>query len=455
MVNSPPTKLWVGFSKNKERIEKMKKLFVFMLDALCSCDIEAMKTMKNFNEIIENGSYVHHMYPVHPALTYCCHTSIVTGKYVEGHGICNNELLKRGLWPNDVWFGMKKDVKAPTLLDYARDLGLTTCSISWPVSGGADYTYNMPMIVPYHYEGYEPEKYLKGTATDNLMDAYFWKYGRYLKGSDRSLDLYTMAIAPDIIRDFGQPDVMLVKMCDLDSVRHTYGVYHEKTKEQLRKHDEELGVLLETIRRYGDYENTNFVIMGDHGQTDIESVLQFNELLKENGFIRTDGKGNVVDCDCYAHSACLTTFIELAHPEDEVMKEKVYQFLKGLMDDPDIQLLYVLNKEEMKGKYHVDGPFDFVIESKRNISFGDRVDTGEIWSKRIPGEHKVGAATHGSRPERAENTLFIASGPSVKKGVVIPQADMVDEAITMAKMIGFDMPNTDGKLLKEILKDEG
>lgn len=455
MVNSPPTKLWVGFSKNKERIEKMKKLFVFMLDALCSCDIEAMKTMKNFNEIIENGSYVHHMYPVHPALTYCCHTSIVTGKYVEGHGICNNELLKRGLWPNDVWFGMKKDVKAPTLLDYARDLGLTTCSISWPVSGGADYTYNMPMIVPYHYEGYEPEKYLKGTATDNLMDAYFWKYGRYLKGSDRSLDLYTMAIAPDIIRDFGQPDVMLVKMCDLDSVRHTYGVYHEKTKEQLRKHDEELGVLLETIRRYGDYENTNFVIMGDHGQTDIESVLQFNELLKENGFIRTDGKGNVVDCDCYAHSACLTTFIELAHPEDEVMKEKVYQFLKGLMDDPDIQLLYVLNKEEMKGKYHVDGPFDFVIESKRNISFGDRVDTGEIWSKRIPGEHKVGAATHGSRPERAENTLFIASGPSVKKGVVIPQADMVDEAVTMAKMIGFDMPNTDGKLLKEILKDEG
>lgn len=177
--------------------------------------------------------------------------------------------------------------------------------------------------------------------------------------------------------------------------------------------------------------------------------------MKENGFIRTDGKGNVVDCDCYAHSACLTTFIELAHPEDEVMKEKVYRFLKGLMDDPDIQLLYVLNKDEMKEKYHVDGPFDFVIESKRNISFGDRVDTGEIWSKRIPGEHKVGAATHGSRPERAENTLFIASGPSVKKGVVIPQADMVDEAVTMAKMIGFDMPNTDGKLLKEILKDEG
>ena len=28
-----------------------------------------------------------------------------------------------------------------------------------------------------------------------------------------------MAVAPDLIRDFGQPDVMFVKMCDLDTQR--------------------------------------------------------------------------------------------------------------------------------------------------------------------------------------------------------------------------------------------
>ena len=115
-----------------------------------------------------------------------------------------------------------------------------------------------------------------------------------------------------------------------------------------RQHDEEFGVLLESIRRYGDFDNTNFVIMGDHGQTDIEEALEMNELLKENGFIRTDGKGHVIDCDCYAHSACLTSFIELANPEDEKMKKKVRDFLEGLKQDKDIQLLYVLDKEEMK-----------------------------------------------------------------------------------------------------------
>ena len=76
-----------------------------------------------------------------------------------------------------------------------------------------------------------------------------------------------------------------------------------------------------------------------------------NELLKENGFIRTDGKGHVIDCDCYAHSACLTSFIELANPEDEKMKKKVRDFLEGLKQDKAIQLLYVLDKEEMKDQY--------------------------------------------------------------------------------------------------------
>ena len=47
----------------------MKKLVVFMIDALCSSDIELMKEMPYFSEVIENGSYVHHLHTVWPALT--------------------------------------------------------------------------------------------------------------------------------------------------------------------------------------------------------------------------------------------------------------------------------------------------------------------------------------------------------------------------------------------------
>ncbi len=431
----------------------MKKLLVFMIDALCACDIEQMKTLPNFGPIIENGSYVASLEPVLPALTYCCHTSIVTGRYVAGHGIYNNEYHKRGCKPGDVWFGMKKDVKAPTILDKARELGLTTCSLSWPVSAGADYTYNWPMIVPYHYDGDHPEDYLvNGNATQNLLDSYFWKYGRFQKGHDASLDLLTMSLAPDILRDYGQPDLMFVKMCDLDSARHMYGVYSDEAKYQLKKHDNEFGVLMEALRRYGDIENTNIVIMGDHGQTDVEDVLNINKLFIDNGFITVDENGKMVDCICYAHSTALSCVVELKNPDSKEDYNKVRSFLESLKDDPSIQLLYVLDKKEMLEKYNYDGPFDFVIESKRNISFSESLKEETIWATKAPGDHKKGMATHGSRPDRKETTLFIACGPSVKKGVILEKRSMVDEAVTMAKMVGFDMTGTDGKLMEEILK---
>ena len=61
--------------------------------------------------------------------------------------------------------------------------------------------------------------------------------------------------------------------------------------------------------------------MGDHGQTDIEDVLNINVLLKQAGFIRTDNNNVMIDCDCYAHSMALTCCIELKNPDDKVMEK--------------------------------------------------------------------------------------------------------------------------------------
>ncbi|MBQ6126227.1 MAG: alkaline phosphatase family protein [Erysipelotrichaceae bacterium] len=430
----------------------MSKLMVFMIDALCSSDLEYMRSLPNFSSVIDRGSYVRHLLPVHPALTYCCHTSILTSCYVDRHGIHNNENYERGCKRGDVWFGMKKEVKVPTLLDYAREAGMTTASIAWPVSAGADYTYNWPMIVPYHYDGDHPEDYLaNGNATQNLLDAYFWKYGRYQKGPDSSLDLMTMSVAPDLIRDFGQPDVMLVKMCDLDTVRHVYGVYDPHTKIQLKKHDEEFGVILESVRRYGDFDDTNFVIMGDHGQTNITDILNINRLFERDGLLKTDENHNLVDCKCYAHTGALSCFIELKDPDDKEAEAEVRAYLEKLKEDPKIRLAYVLDKKEMKERYHLAGPYDFVIESANPISFSDKLNATEIWASVEPGDHVLGKATHGSCPEREENTLFIAAGPDVRQGIVYERRSMVDEAVTMAKMIGLEMKDTDGEIMEEML----
>lgn len=430
----------------------MSKVLVFCIDALCSSDIEQMRQMPHFSPLIENGSYVQSVEPVWPALTYCCHTSILTGCYVQRHGIVNNEKMRRGGYLNEPWFNMKHDVKVPTLLDRAREQGLSTCSLSWPVSGGANYDMNMPMIVPYDYHGWEPQPWLTQTATKNLMERYFYKHGRYIMGPDRSLDLLTMALALDILEDFDQPDIMLVKMCDLDSARHTYGVHHPKVTDQLRKHDEEFGAIIEALRRKGTLEQTNIVILGDHGMTDVRDVLHLNVLLRRAGFIRVDAQGNLADFDALAHSTGLGAYVELRNPEDTAMKQKVRAYLESLMDDAQIQLDYVMDARQARQAFAVEGPFDFILESRLPISFGERFDCDEIWGSKVPGDHKIGAATHGGSPKREEITAFIACGPDIRKGVVVPRRSMVDEAPTMAKMLGFDMPDTDGTVIREILR---
>jgi predicted AlkP superfamily pyrophosphatase or phosphodiesterase len=412
-----------------------------------------MKTLQHFAPLLSGGAIVQCVEPVYPSITYNCHTSIITGVYANKHGIPQNERVKRGEF-NQPWFSLISDVKVPTLLDYAKAKDYTVCSLSWPVSGGADYHYNLPMIVPYTYNGWNPEPYLRGKATDNLMDAYWWKYGYHQMGNNRSLDAFTMAVAPDLIRDFGQPDVMIVKLCDLDSARHKYGVYSEEAQEILQRHNEEFGVIVEAIRRFGDYNNTNFVILGDHGQTNVEDVFNMNVLLREHGFLRLNADGEIESYDALCHSVGLSAWIEISNPQDEALHKRVHTFLLNLRDDPNVQLKYVFTKAEAEERFKLTGPFEFVIESRRNISFWEGLTEASSFSSRLSGHKYAARASHGGLPWREETTTFIAYGPSVKAGAFIERADMVDEAPTMARMLGFDMPDVDGRVLHEILKEE-
>ena len=152
------------------------------------------------------------------------------------------------------------------------------------------------------------------------------------------------------------------------------------------------------------------------------------------------------------HSTGLAAYVELADPFDAEMKARVRAFLESLKDDPRVQLAYVMDRAEAKAAYHVDGPFDFILESRLPISFGERFDLPGIYGSRIPGSHKIGAATHGGSPTREEVTTFLAAGPDVKAGAVLERRSMVDEAPTMARMLGFTMPDTDGTAMEEILK---
>ncbi len=429
------------------------KLLVFCLDALCTSDIEYMKTLPNFKVIFDEGSYVKHVEPVYPTLTYPCHCSILTGVSVNKHGVPGNAIVNVED-PNPPWYSLRSQVHAKTLMDVCKENGLTTCSLSWPVSGGADIDINMPMIVPIDYQGDNPLQFYQNYSSQETIDRYWWKYSHFLTGEDRSLDEFTMHLALDIIEDYHQPDVMLVKMCDLDSVKHNEGVDNEAVKKQLRKHDLQLGLILEAVKRYGDYDSTNFVILGDHGQQNVFASINFNVLLKENGFITVDENDNIVDWKAYCHSASMSAWIEVKD-HDEQLKQEVYDFLLKVKADPQYHIGYVLTKEEADQQFGLSHEkIDFVIEGddEHPLNFTRNLAGNFVFEKYLKPGHHFEKASHGYMPNKDETTTFIASGKNVQKGIVIERKSMLDEAVTMANLLGLEMDFTDGSPWSEMIK---
>ena len=67
-------------------------------------------------------------------------------------------------------------------------------------------------------------------------------------------------------------------------------------------------------------------------------------------------------------------------------------------------------------------------------------------------DYKTGRATHGHHPAKGVQPTFFAFGPDIEEGVVIENARLVDEAPTIARALGLEMKDVDGRVIEEIYK---
>lgn len=422
-------------------------MIIISLDALKATDIDIMKSLPNFSTLINNGSHAEKVKTIYPSLTYPAHTTIVTGNYPKNHGIVNNKLLQPSTKLSP-WYWFRKYIKTPTLYDVANANGLKVASIFWPVSANSSIKYNMPEIFSYKkYITQEMSSLLGGTFFYQLK--LFRKYSHMKKGiSEPELDDFAIYCAIDTLKE-NNPNILLLHLLDLDTQRHNYGTHSPKSIDALKRHDKRLGKIISTLKDMGIYEETNIVVLGDHGFQDFENIININGVFKKHELISTDDDGNIIDWMAFLKSCDGSAYIYLNNPTDHGLIHKVSKILHDLSSNSSNGIKTIYNNEDISS-LGGDSNATFMLEGDTGFVFSEKMSDTLVASAINSTRKSTG--THGYSPDNSNlDTFFLGCGPNFKKNMAIKNMNLIDVAPTLAKALRINFPPCDGHSIDDIL----
>jgi predicted AlkP superfamily pyrophosphatase or phosphodiesterase len=91
---------------------------------------------------------------------------------------------------------------------------------------------------------------------------------------------------------------------------------------------------------------------------------------------------------------------------------------------------------------------DLVLTAKSGFAFSDTA-TGD---KVVTDPSKTTTGTHGHNPAQPMmGATFVAWGAGIKRGTKLSEINSVDIAPTIARLLGVEMKDVDGKVLMQVL----
>jgi predicted AlkP superfamily pyrophosphatase or phosphodiesterase len=424
---------------------KAKHLVVISYDAFSEDNWEKASRLPNLSRLIKSGAFSTKLKSVYPTLTYVVHTTMVTGVYPDKHGIYHNTPLQPFIDEEEqAWFWFKKDIKAPAVYDALRNCEMKSAGILWPVTGKASIRYNLPEIKAIGREN-QSLKILKNGSPFFCMGLEK-KYGKSRKGIEQPyLDDFTAMCGKDTILS-KKPELLMMHFIELDDAKHHYGTDSPEIDKVLIRMDERIGKIIEAVREAGIFEETVFLVLGDHGQKNVRYKVKLNQLLKEEGLIYEE-KGKMF-WRAYIQSTGGSAYLHLKE-NDEEAKLRVLQILLKAAEEKNLGIERIYTREELE-RFHAFPISGYMLEAKTGYCFDDSL-TGSLVTDLEKENRKY--ATHGYSPEKPEYRCgFVVSGNCIKKEYQLGEIQMVDIAPTIAAILGIDFGPCDGRVLDEIFR---
>lgn len=335
---------------------------------------------ENILRLAKTGVSAEHMLSSFPTKTFPNHYTLVTGLYPGTHGIVSNEFYSKS---KDEWYTLKKK---KSILDSSWYGGVPL----WVLA-----EKNKMCSASLYWVGSE-------AAIGGLLPTYYYAYDGAVPNQYRIKQMIDWLKLPEAIR----PHLVLGYFSLVDDVGHRYGPDHAETKKAVLEIDSLIGKLIAEVGGLG--LPVHLVLVSDHGMSAINRGLVLPE---------------IVDL---GDSEVSYSFPPMIYQKDTLEIDRIYE------------VLLKTNLIEIYKKENIPGYLNFNNDDR----VGDLVLLTEAPTVIIPAPKRISGGTHGFSPfsNKEMGAIFYASGPALKKDLVVPPFENIHVYPFIAKILSLPVP---------------
>jgi predicted AlkP superfamily pyrophosphatase or phosphodiesterase len=389
-------------------------------------------------EIASHGAWSNGALPVMPSVTYPSHTSMATGARPALHGIFTNEAwdpLEKN-YGGYRWY--EEDIRVPTVWQVARERGLRTALIHWPVTVGAQ----ADLLVPEYWRAGNPEdvKLLRALSTPGVFAEVakeFPDFNAEIMPPEQTDAAWTdiACYALETLR----PHLLMLHIAMVDHWEHEKGPFSAEANAATENADAQIARLIGTAKKAGFWDSTVLVVVSDHGFAPISQSLRPGILLRDHGLVTLNEQNHPTSWKASVISNGGSAYIYVKDANDDATRHALLDIFQPLAGAEASGIRRVATHAEIAAMGGDPDAF-LALEAADGTGFVG----GYMGNLKEPSKR---GGTHGYFPDRPEmRASLLVYGPAIGAGK-IDNARLIDVGPTVANWLGFDLPKAEGAAL--------
>lgn len=391
----------------------------------------------NLIALRNRGVYAEGVVGVMPTVTYPSHTTLVTGVLPDRHGVTGNFLPGTLEWRRNA-----SDIHSRTLWQAAKQAGLSTAIVTWPLSVGADVDWLVPEI---HADGEaDLSDFLRRHATPGLFDELERKAGKFpMQGTPQDnraqvLDAMSAHYAARLLLE-KKPNLTLVHLLEGDAAQHHFGPHSAEARAAFERIDAHIGRLLAALTTAGIAADTNVIVVGDHGFVDSHTAIEVGAILRDSGY---SAEQLPVQFESQGGSGAF--FPKAGRSADDI--DAFSERLRNHIATRYRSLLTFLSMQDLRDLGGYPGAVAGLAAAP-----GYMLVARSGSQSTLP--MRIYRGMHGYHPDLpGMSTGFIASGPRLLAGKRLGSLRLLDIAATLAALLEVELPAAQGVVIAGALR---